>query len=105
MQRQDKHTSGWDFVASSEAAASLIGAALELSPGEAVTRSELSDMTDVTMKRLYLDETITDLIDAEVFEPADEKTDGQTRYVVNQDSEVLAAAEQFDRTLAEQLDN
>ena len=102
MQQQDGYTSGWDFVASSEAAASLIEVALELDPEETVTRSELTGMADVTLKRLYLDETITELVEAGVFEPVDD-ADGQAQYVVNDDSDVFAAAEQFDRTLAKRL--
>jgi len=103
MQRQDARRSGWDFVATSEAAASLIDAALELGPDEAVTRSELAGMTDVTLKRLYLDETITDLAEAGVFETVEDDEDGQTRYVVDEDSDVLTAAKQFDRTLSKRL--
>ncbi|WP_135667023.1 hypothetical protein [Halorhabdus rudnickae] len=103
MQRQDGHRSGWNFVATSEAAAALIDAAVELDPEETVTRSELAGMTDVTLKRLYLDETISDLVDVGVFEATDDGDDGQIRYAVNGDSDVLAAAEQFDRTFSERL--
>ena len=103
MEHRQNLRSGWAFVADSEAAPALIAAALELDPAETITRSELAGMTDVTLKRLYLDDTIAELVEAGVFEHATDDTDGERRYVVNDDSDVLAAAEQFDRTLSERL--
>ncbi|WP_181686682.1 hypothetical protein [Halorhabdus salina] len=105
MGQEKRSGAGWTFVASSESAAALLDAALDLAPDEPMTRSELANEADVTLKQLYLDETIADLAAAGVFESVDPKQDGEATYVLNADSEVLAAAEQFDRALGDRLDD
>ncbi|QGN08166.1 hypothetical protein Hrd1104_03100 [Halorhabdus sp. CBA1104] len=104
MSYNESAGAGWKFVESSESAAALLDAALDLEPDEPVTRSELADVADVTLKQLYLDETIADLASAGVFESVEPKQDGEVTYVRNPDSEVLEAAERFDRALGERLD-
>jgi hypothetical protein len=104
MEQDAQSGAGWKFVESSESAAALLDAALDLEPDEPVTRSELADVADVTLKQLYLDETIADLASAGVFESVEPKQDGEATYIVNPDSEVLAAAERFDRALDDHLD-
>ncbi|CCQ34865.1 hypothetical protein HLRTI_002808 [Halorhabdus tiamatea SARL4B] len=101
MQQIDSVTSGWEFVASKEAAASLIGATLELDPEETVTRSELATAADVPMKRLYLEDTVSDLVRLGVLEAVD--TESEPVYTVNDDSDILAAAARFEEIATERL--
>ncbi|MFB6129029.1 MAG: hypothetical protein ABEJ47_04620 [Halorhabdus sp.] len=101
MQQADHPPSGWEFVATKEAAASLIRATLELDPDEAVTRSELATAADVPMKRLYLEETVSDLVDLGVLEAVD--TGSEPRYVINDDSDVLEAAARFEEVATARL--
>lgn len=101
MQQIDSATSGWEFVASKEAAASLIGATLELDPDEEVTRSELATAADVPMKRLYLEDTVSDLVELGVLKTVD--TESEPHYAINDDSDVLAAAARFEKIASEHL--
>lgn len=101
MQQTDPTTSGWGFVASKEAAASLIRATLELGPDEEVTRSELATAADVPMKRLYLEDTVSDLVNLGVLEAVD--AESEAVYTVNDDSDVLAAAARFEEIATDRL--
>lgn len=94
--------SGLGFVAESDTLASMLVVALE-SPAEPFTRSELAQRADVPLKRLYLEETIAILETAGILEAVDGDSDEETRYVVDEDSEVYVAARQFDRALADHL--
>jgi len=101
MQQTDATTSGWEFVASTEAAAPLIQAALELDADAELTRSDFAAAADVPMKRLYLDDTISELVELDVLEPVE--TESEPVYTVNEDSDVLAAAARFEKTVTVQL--
>ncbi|MFB6201989.1 MAG: hypothetical protein ABEI98_08255 [Halorhabdus sp.] len=101
MHQTDDVPSGWEFVATREAAPSLIRAVLELDPGTKLTRSELAAAADVTVKQLYLADTVSELVDLGVLEVVD--SEGEPSYTVNPDSEVLAAAAHFEETATSQL--
>jgi len=101
MQQADHSPSGWEFVASREAAASLIGATLELDPDERITRSELATAAEVPMKRLYLEDTVSELVDLGVLEAVE--SESEPVYTVNDDSDVLAAAARFEEIATERL--
>ncbi|ACV13017.1 conserved hypothetical protein [Halorhabdus utahensis DSM 12940] len=101
MQQANHSPSGWEFVATREAAASLIRATVELDPDEHVTRSELATAADVPMKRLYLEDTVSELVDLGVLEAVD--SESEPVYTVNEGSEVLEAAARFEEMATERL--
>lgn len=103
--RQDLPDSGWSLVAERDEAAKLIEALVDLDGNREYTRSELADAAGVALKTLYLDDTIGDLVDAGMLDRVDdEDEDTEARFVLNRDSDGLAAARQFDRALAANLD-
>jgi len=101
MQQADSSLSGWEFIETREAAASLIGATLELDPDERVTRSELATAAEVPMKRLYLEDTVSELVELGVLEAVD--TESEPVYTVNDDSDVLQAAARFEEVATARL--
>ena len=103
MDQPAEASSGWEYVANSEAAASLLDVAIELPADDSVTRSELAGRAGVPLKQLYLEETIQTLLQVGVFEVVEADDEEETRYVANQESDVLAAAQRFDRALADRL--
>jgi len=103
MEAPVKASSGWEYVAESDAMASVIDVARTLPETESFTQSELAGRADVPLKQLYLEETIQTLETLGVFETADDDNE-ETRYVVNTDSELLTAAERFDQAFTGNLD-
>ena len=102
--RQDLPDSGWSLVAERDEAAKLIEALVDLDGNREYTRSELADAANIALKTLYLDDTIGDLVDAGMLERVDDEAeDTEARFVLNEDSDALDAARQFDRALAESL--
>lgn len=101
MEPAEDSLTGWEFVASREAAASLIRATLELDPDEPVTRSELATAADVPMKRLYLENTVSELVELGVLETV--TADAEPRYTVNDDSDVLEAAARLEEAATTRL--
>ena len=103
---QDSPQSGWDLVAQQDDAAAIIGALVDLDHGEEYARSELAEVADVPMKTLYLVDTLEDLVDLGMLERVDEEADdSEARFVLNGDSDVLAAARAFDEAVAERTHN
>lgn len=102
MRQQEQERTGWEFVADTDGAAALIDAALGLED-DRVTRTELARRADLSLKELYLDGTVTDLVEAGIFERVDE-VDGEPVYETRADSDILEAARRFDRSLAAELD-
>jgi len=95
--------SGWRLVASKDEAAPLIATLVDLDPGREYTRSDLAEAADVPLKTLYLVETLEDLVAAGMLDRVEDGEDSEAVYVVDGDSEVLAAARAFDDAVAAQL--
>ncbi|WP_302080336.1 hypothetical protein [Salinibaculum rarum] len=94
---------GWELVAQRDEAASLIGAVVELDPGTEYTRSDIADAADIPLKTLYLADALEDLVDIGALDHTEE-ADAEATFVVNEDSDVVRAARQFDDAVAAQLD-
>lgn len=102
--RQDAPDSGWSLVAHRDEAASLIATLVDLDPQREYTRSDLAEQADVPLKTLYLVDTLEELVDVGMLERLDDRAeDTEARFVLNEDSDALAAARTFDRAIADQL--
>jgi hypothetical protein len=101
---QETPDSGWSLVAQRDEAASLIATVVGLDPGVEYTRSNLADAADVPLKTLYLVDTLEDLVAVGMLERVDDAdADTEATFVLNEDSDALVAARQFDRAIADQL--
>jgi hypothetical protein len=101
MTEPDGPTTGWSFVADNDGTAALLGAVLELDPGESYTKSEMASTAGVPMKRLYLSEALEGLVEVGVLTPVD---DGEgAAYTIDADSAVYREAAAFDDAVATRL--
>ena len=93
---------GWELVAQRDEAASLINAVVSLESDTEYTRSDIADAADIPLKTLYLADALEDLVDVGALEHTEED-DAEATFVLNEDSDVVAAAREFDDAVAEQL--
>ena len=93
---------GWELVAQRDEAASLINAVVSLESDTEYTRSDIADAADIPLKTLYLADALEDLVDIGALEHTEED-DAEATFVLNEDSDVVAAAREFDDAVAEQL--
>jgi len=101
---QEIPDSGWSLVAQRDEAASLIATVVGLDPDTEYTRSDLADAANVPLKTLYLADTLEDLVTVGMLERVDNpEADTEAAFVLNEDSEALTAARQFDRAIADRL--
>lgn len=99
---QDGPDSGWDLVTREDDAAAIIGTLIELDPEEEYARSELAEEANVPLKTLYLVDTLDELVDVGMLERVDDESDdSEPRFSLNDDSEVLSAAQSFDEAFFE----
>jgi hypothetical protein len=98
----DGPSSGWEFVAEREGAAMLLDAFLRLDGDESYTKTELAEAADVPLKRLYLSDSLEDMVRFGVLESV-ESRDGEDTYSINEDSDILIAAATFDESFRDQL--
>jgi hypothetical protein len=98
----DGPPSGWQFVAEREGAAELLGALLRLEGEQSYTKDELAEAADVPLKQLYLADSIEDMVQFGVLEPARSR-EGKDAYTINEDSEILAHAAAFQTAMDDQL--
>lgn len=94
--------SGWELVAQRDEAASLFRALVSLDPDTEYTRSEIADAADIPLKTLYLADAMEDLVDIGALDHAEDE-DGEARFVLNEESPVLATAREFDEAVADEL--
>ncbi|MFB6183373.1 MAG: hypothetical protein ABEI96_02355 [Haloarculaceae archaeon] len=71
MQRQNAQETGWEFVATREAAPEVFAALLRLDVEDTYTMTELAESADVPMKTLYVDDWLDDLCDLGVLATVD----------------------------------
>lgn len=96
--------SGWALVAGEDEAARVIGGLLAVDPETEYTRSELAEAVGIPLKTLYLIEILDDLETAGMLQRVDDiDDDSEACFVIDDDSQVYEAAEQFGDTLAENL--
>jgi hypothetical protein len=97
--------SGWQIVAAEDEAATIIANILDLDAEAEYTRSELAAAADIPLKTLYLLDTLDQLESAGMLERVDD-ADAETEpcFVIDTESDLYAAAEQFGETFAAQLD-
>jgi hypothetical protein len=97
--------SGWQIVAAEDEAATIIASILELDTEGEYTRSELASAADIPLKTLYLLDTLDQLKSAGMLERVDDiDAESEPCFVIDTDSALYEAAEQFDETFAAQLD-
>lgn len=99
MQTDATPETGWSFVAEGDAVATVIDGLLRLDPEESYSRSELAAETDVSLKTLHLMDAVEDVVALGLLEKHD-RDGAEVRYAVNEDSDVLAAAREFDEAVA-----
>ena len=111
MREVDPPAGGWEFVAEREGAAELLGALADLEEGVTYTKTEIAERTGVARKTLYLNDLVSECADLGVLTAADDGTDaeadgadGEARYRVVPDSDLLAAAAAFDDAYRNQRD-
>lgn len=93
----DGPDSGWDLVTRQDDAAAIIGTVVNLDPEKVYARSELAEAADVPLKTLYLADTLEELVDVGILDRVDEEgDDSETKFRVDEESEVLMAARAFD---------
>ena len=96
--------SGWSLVAQHDGATELLGALVDLEPGEAYSRSELAERSGVPMKTLYLADTLETFADAGLLARVDDpEDDSEAAYVLPADSDALEAARAFEEAVAAEL--
>jgi hypothetical protein len=96
----DAPETGWRAVERWDEAVPLLAALVELESGREYTRSDVAEAADLSMKTLYLAETLDAFVDLGVLD----RVDGdETRYVLDGDSRVLSAAREFDDAVARRL--
>jgi len=97
----DGPATGWSLVATRDEAAQLLAGLVDLEADAVYAKSELAEASGVPMKTLYLTEFLADLEDLGVLarvESGDD--DAETEFRLRGDSDVLAAAREFDRAVA-----
>ncbi|QSG09226.1 hypothetical protein [Halapricum desulfuricans] len=90
---------GWELVAEHDGMALVLGAIVELDPAESYTRAELADAAGMSLKDLYLSETITALTDIGLLDR--DESDGEVTYAIDDDSPVYERAVGFEQALTE----
>ncbi|WP_229113051.1 hypothetical protein [Halapricum desulfuricans] len=90
---------GWEFVAEHDGMASVLGAIVELEPGESYTRAELADAAGMSLKDLYLSETLTALTGVGLLNR--DEGEGEATYAIDDDSPVYERAVDFEQALTE----
>lgn len=95
-------TTGWSLVAENDGTAALLGALVDLESGEAYTRSGLAEAADVPLKTLHLAETLDTFVEIGLLGRI-ESDDSETRFRIDEESDVLDAARAFDAVVAERL--
>jgi len=97
--------SGWQIIAAEDEAAAIIANILELDAGGEYTRSELASATDVPLKTLYLLDTLSQLESAGMLQRVDDiDAESEPCFVIDSESELYKAAEQFGETFARRLE-
>jgi len=97
--------SGWQIVAAEDEAATIIANILTLDPAEEYTRSELASAADIPLKTLYLLDTLDQLESAGMLERVDDiDAESEPCFLIDTESDLYEAAQQFDETFATQLD-
>ncbi|MFB6073531.1 MAG: hypothetical protein ABEJ89_00805 [Haloarculaceae archaeon] len=91
--------SGWSLLAEHDGAAALVGAVLELDPDETYTKRELSEAADVAFKQLYLDGTLSAVVETGLLARTDDDG-GEARYVIEDGSRAYEAARRFGEAVA-----
>ena len=100
MQSETQATSGWGFVADHDSMATIIDTVLDLDPEATYTRSELADETGIALKTLHLMDDVDGVVDLGMLDEHDPEGE-EVYYTVDEDSDVLAAAREFDRAVEE----
>ena len=101
MESDSQAGAGWEFVAEHESVATIIDTLLDLDPGGPYTRSELAAETGIALKTLHLMDDVDGVVELGLLDRHD--PDGEeVYYTVNADSDVLGAAREFDRAVAQQ---
>ncbi|MFB6084559.1 MAG: hypothetical protein ABEJ94_09975 [Halorientalis sp.] len=98
MQSDVQTDGGWGFVADHDSMATIIDTVLDLDPGATYTRSELADETGIALKTLHLMDDVDGVVDLGLLDEHDPEGE-EVYYTVNEDSDVLAAAREFDRAV------
>ncbi|ACM59040.1 hypothetical protein [Halorubrum lacusprofundi] len=99
--RSDPPKTGWELVAQRDEAAALFRAAVTLDAGAEYTRSEIADAADIPLKTLYLADAMDEFVDIGLLNRVDsDEEDSEAYFSVNPDSDVLAAARDFDTAVA-----
>lgn len=93
---------GWSLLANDEVVP-IIAGVLALDPDESYTRSEFAEIVDVPLKTLYLIDTLDELETAGMIERVDDEQ-AETKFRIDQESEVYRAALEFDRVVETALD-
>jgi Fe2+ or Zn2+ uptake regulation protein len=102
-QESDPDT-GWGHVAVHDDAPTVIDTLLRLDPDKIYTKTELSDETGVPLKTLYLDGTLTQLVDMGFLNEHSDEGE-EARYSITPDTDVFAAAEELDDAIQGRIDN
>jgi Fe2+ or Zn2+ uptake regulation protein len=100
-QESDPET-GWEHLAVHDDAPTVIDTLLRLDPDEIYTKTELSEETGVPLKTLYLDGTLSQLVDMG-FLNEHSGEDEEARYSVTPETDVFAVAEQLDEAIQAQI--
>jgi len=92
-------TTGWAHVANHDKAATIIDTILRLDADETYTKTALSEAAGVSLKTLYLDGTLEELVTVGLLEK--HEAEGQeTLFSVDNGSAAFEAAEAFDTAAA-----
>lgn len=99
--RSEPPETGWELVAQRDEAAALFRAAVSLDADAEYTRSEIADTANIPLKTLYLEDAMDDFVDIGLLDRVDsDEEDSEACFSVNPDSDVLAAAREFDTAVA-----
>jgi hypothetical protein len=98
--------SGWQIIAAEDEAATIIANILELDAEGEYTRSELASAADIPLKTLYLLDTLDQLESAGMLQRVDDiEAESEPCFVIDTESELYQAAEQFGETFAARLED
>lgn len=98
--RSQAPETGWELVAQRDEAPTLFRAVLELDSDVEYTRSEIADAAGVPLKTLHLADTIEDFVEIGLLDKVDSGGESsEVRFSLNPDSDVLAAARDFDEAV------
>lgn len=104
MQEDTDYETGWGFVAQGDSIATMIDTLLRLDPADSFSRSELAEETGIPLKTLHLMDDVERAVEIGLLEK--HQQDGEeVHYTVNEDSDVLAAAEGFGDAVRSQREN